>query len=88
MKPRGLFAAALVAIGCAAVVCWYRGRGHDAERPPSGGFRCRTCGKAGADLSEMGLDSTGYVEPVRRVYDRDGKAFSQTSDWAATKRGW
>lgn len=35
---------------------------HDAVRYPLGGFRCRDCGVALADLAEAGTMDSGYVD--------------------------
>lgn len=37
-----------------------------------GGWRCERCGKAGADLDDLGEIGAGYVNPLRTVHSRDG----------------
>lgn len=71
----------LAALGLIGLVCWYTR--HDPLRQPLGGMRCRDCGKAGADLDDMGFTGEGYVPPTRRTYDRDAGAFNRTSHWDA-----
>jgi hypothetical protein len=67
--------------------CVLRGRGHNPERFPLGGFKCRDCGQAGADLDEMGFVQGGYVLPVRRIFSReDGGTFTRTASWEKERR--
>lgn len=49
--------------------CFWRSR-HDPARHPLGGFRCISCGLAGADLEAMGYRGGGYVRPWRVSFDR------------------
>lgn len=46
--------------------CLFRGY-HSPERQLLGGFRCSECGRAGADLEEMGFESFGYAPALRRA---------------------
>ena len=39
---------------------------HDPEHQPQGGFRCRRCGKTGADLEDFGFVDEGYVSEEER----------------------
>jgi hypothetical protein len=55
----------------AAVWCFFRGH-HVPKRHPMGGFRCRECGMAGADLDALGFFGQGYVRLDRRTFSRDG----------------
>lgn len=56
---------------------------HDPQRQPIGGFKCRTCGKAGADLHDLGFIHGGYVHPLRRLFKRDrfGGSVERTAHW-------
>jgi len=59
--------------------CYFSGR-HEPLRHPLGGFRCAVCGKAGADLHDMGYD--GYVSLMRTLFSRDPAAeTTRTSSW-------
>ncbi len=55
--------------------CLWRKR-HDPVRHPLGGFRCRSCGTAGADLDEMGFVGAGYVKKRAR------ESLAPTAPWA------
>lgn len=69
------------------IACYLRGH-HDPQRYPLGGFKCRDCGEAGADMEAMGLGD-GYVIPVRRVFSRGEEGgLARTSEWEPTGRGW
>ena len=46
--------------------CLFRGY-HSPERQVVGGFRCSECGRAGADLEEMGFENFGYAPALRRA---------------------
>lgn len=71
------------------IVCVLLKRRHDAVKQLIGGYRCRDCGTAGADLAAMGcLDRTAYVSPVRKVFNREYHEVTRTSAWEPTKRGW
>lgn len=67
--------------------CLWRGR-HAPMRHPLGGFTCKDCGEAGADLDDMGFFGNGYVSPMRRVYDRETNAVTRTDAWEKSSRGW
>src|SRR5258706_2656116 len=59
--------------------CYFSGC-HVPVRHPLGGFRCSTCGKAGADLQDMGFD--GYVSLMRTLFSRDPAVeLTRTSSW-------
>ena len=49
--------------------CLFRGF-HVQERQFVGGFRCAECGRAGADLEEMGFENFGYAPALRRAMVR------------------
>jgi hypothetical protein len=49
--------------------CLFRGY-HSPERQLVGGFRCVDCGRAGADLEEMGFENLGYAPVLRRALAR------------------
>ena len=49
--------------------CLFRGY-HTPERQFVGGFRCVECGRAGADLEEMGFENFGYAPSLRRAMVR------------------
>jgi len=49
--------------------CLFRGH-HAPERQLVGGFRCVDCGRAGADLGEMGFENLGYAPVLRRALAR------------------
>ena len=49
--------------------CLLRGH-HTPERQFVGGFRCADCGRAGADLEEMGFENLGYSPTLRRALAR------------------
>lgn len=49
--------------------CLFRGF-HVPERQFVGGFRCAECGRAGADLAEMGFENFGYAPSLRRAMVR------------------
>jgi hypothetical protein len=49
--------------------CLFRGF-HVPERQFLGGFRCAECGRAGADLAEMGFENFGYAPSLRRAMVR------------------
>jgi hypothetical protein len=49
--------------------CLFRGY-HAPERQIIGGFRCAECGRAGADLGEMGFENFGYAPVLRRAIAR------------------
>lgn len=61
---------------------------HNPVRFPLGGFKCADCGAVGADLEEMGFVGGGYVLPVRRIFSRDNRAFTQTTSWEPSSKGW
>ena len=50
--------------------CVLRGR-HNPSRHPLGGFRCLDCGRAGADLEDMGFQGQAYLRQSRRALARD-----------------
>jgi hypothetical protein len=59
--------------------CYFSGR-HQPVRHPLGGFKCALCGKAGADLHDMGYD--GYVSVMRTLFSRDPAVeTTRTSSW-------
>lgn len=63
----------------ARIRCYFRNR-HEPRRHPLGGFRCAVCGKAGADLHDMGFD--GYVSLMRTIFSRDPAVeITRTSLW-------
>lgn len=76
MKPRfWLLAAILCALGI------YRHKPRRAGR--LGGFRCELCGHVEGDLD--GFDQgSGFVAPLRRVFDRDRHETTRTT---ALERG-
>jgi hypothetical protein len=49
--------------------CMLRGY-HAPERQLVGGFRCADCGRAGADLEEMGFENFGYAPVLQRSLAR------------------
>lgn len=54
-----------------------------------GGFKCAECGSAGADLEDMGFFlGSGYVSPLRRIYDRKHGSLTRTTLYEPTERGW
>ena len=66
--------------------CWLRGqhatepartvnRGHSA-------FRCDHCGAVLRDFDEAGFGS-GYVDPLRRLYQRRNGVITRTGSWDA-----
>lgn len=59
-----------------SVRCWLRGR-HNPLRNWLG-FRCSICGLTGAGLDEFGFP--GYVDPVRRTYERDDRGSIRPSE--------
>ena len=48
------------------------------------GFTCARCGAALRDLDEAGYGS-GYVDTLRRLYDRRNGALTRTSSWEAER---
>ena len=64
----------------AYLLCWARGRGHNAVRHPLGGFRCDDCGVPLASLE------AGYVSPLRRTFDREHGTFTRTGSWEQERR--
>lgn len=71
----------------ATLRCLLRGH-HDPKRYPLGGFVCRGCNFAGADLEDMGYLGAGWVAPLRKVFSREHHEVSRTRDWEPTRRGW
>jgi hypothetical protein len=68
--------------------CLYRGR-HDPERHILGAFQCSTCGKKGTDFSDFGFGrESGYVAPMRKMYDRKHGVITTTSRWEPSSKGW
>lgn len=51
---------------------WLRMRGHDPERVGFLGWRCRDCSTVAATEGEL-LDGTGYVNPLRRMFEREDR---------------
>ena len=62
----------------AKIRCFFRSR-HEPARHPLGGFRCADCGKAGADLHDMGFEA--YVSTMRTVFSRDPLETTRTTLW-------
>ena len=48
-------------------------------------FTCSRCGAALRDLEEAGYGS-GYIDPLRRLYDREYGVITRTSSWEAERR--
>jgi len=48
-------------------------------------FTCARCGAALMDLDEAGYGS-GYIDPLRRLYDRQYGAITRTSSWETERR--
>lgn len=68
--------------------CWRNGC-HEPQRHPLGGFVCQVCAVAGASLDEMGFGlGSGWVSPVRKVYDRQDGGVTRTSSWERGEKGW
>lgn len=65
----GGLVAVVLALWWNRLCCFLRGQ-HTPVRQPVGGWRCSECGRPGADLGEMGMDSTGYVDTLTRTWDR------------------
>lgn len=63
--------------------CWLGA--HDPVRQSLGGFRCRSCGKAGESLDDFGFEGGGYVRPVRKTFDRTHESVIRTSGWPDDK---
>ena len=61
---------------------------HVPQRHPMGGFICKECAFAGADLDEMGYLGAGYVAPIRKVFNRNNRELTRTEAWEPTRRGW
>jgi hypothetical protein len=49
------------------------------------GFTCARCGAALVDFDEAGYGS-GYIDPLRRLYQRRHGVFTRTSSWEAEQR--
>ena len=62
--------------------CFLRSR-HEPRRHPLGGFRCTECGKAAADLHDMGFDA--YVSTMRTTFSRDPVETTRTSLWESPR---
>ena len=72
-----------------AIRCLFRPAHAPLVKNRLGGWRCATCGVAGADLDELGYFGDGYVRPIRKLYSRErGGQLTQTSSWTETRRGW
>ena len=69
----------LAALG-AALLCLLAWRRHVAVKHPLGGYRCKFCGKPGESFEDFG--APGYVNPLRKTFDRDGKSITR-SNWDA-----
>ena len=48
-------------------------------------FTCSRCGAALQDLEEAGYGS-GYIDPLRRLYDRQHGVITRTSSWETERR--
>jgi len=48
-------------------------------------FTCSRCGAALQDLDEAGYGS-GYIHPLRRLYDREHGVITRTSSWDTERR--
>ena len=80
---RGLFLLSGVA-GFALALLTFRpwrpcSEGHDLERSPIGGFRCKRCGKPFADFGEAGQMDDGYIDR-RTTYGRE-PGEGTTKEW-------
>lgn len=72
----------------AALLCWIHGY-HPPVRHPLGGFTCRECGHAGADLSAMGFPGGGYISSLRLVFQREhGGTTTRTTAFLPGAKGW
>ena len=47
-------------------LCCVLSGGHVPAHTPLGGFRCSRCGKAAADLDDLGFEHEGYVSEKER----------------------
>jgi len=90
-RLRGLVDGAALFIRRSGLHCyvfngWPWDGAHTPKKQPLG-FRCVDCGKAGADLNDLGYD--GYVAPVRRVFERAskgrGEAVTRTREWEVSE---
>lgn len=53
------------------------------------GYRCATCGLAGAELQDFGLmDGSDFVSPIRTTFSRRHGAIERSTGFEETSKEW